>query len=151
MQFISLDQDTMDREARDEAASMEEQAMFMIDEVEDINAVFRYELAQDDEYRMALGTYEQSLHILNISDRESFPFLKIDPISLGRSKESMFTHLYPAQNYAERKLLYVTKTFEYFADGQRFNKRSRRWTYFPSHLQDLLWSLCKLGAVIGVA
>jgi hypothetical protein len=141
---MALDQDTIDREFFEEEASMARQRRVMIDEIEDINVVLQFEHAEDDEYRMALGTYEQSLQLLNISDRTSFPFLNINPISLGRAKEDMYMHLYPTMTYSKRKLLYVTQAFEYYVDGQRFNKQSRRWSYFPDHLHGLLWSLCKI-------
>jgi hypothetical protein len=148
--MMSLDRETEAREASEEAAAMAMQERFMIDEVEDVKVIQHLESAEDDHYRMALGTYEQSLQLLNISDRTAFPFLGVNPISLGRSKENMYAQIFPTMAYSERQLLYVTETFEYFVDGQRFNKKSRRWSYYPTYMTGLLWSLSKIGAVLSV-
>ena len=128
---------------------MECQQRFMVDEVEDASVVYEGERAEDNLYLMSLGTYEQSLQLLNISDRTAFPFLRVNPISLGRSKESTYAEHFPKSDYNERKLLYVTQQFEYFVDGQRFNKESRRWSYFPAYLHGLLWSLYRIGIALG--
>jgi hypothetical protein len=121
----------------------------MVDEVEDASVVYEAERAEDNLYLLSLGTYEQSLQLLKISDRTAFPFLRINPISLGKSKESTYMEHFPKSNYHERKVLYVTEQFEYFVDGQRFNKESRRWSYFPPYLHALLWSLYKIGIALG--
>ena len=146
---MDLDCDTVEREASEEATAMEHQMRFMVDEVEDAGVVYEGERAEDNLYLLSLGTYEQSLQLLNISDRTAFPFLRVNPISLGRSKESTYAEHFPKSDYHERKLLYVTKQFEYFVDGQRFNKESRRWSYFPAYLHGLLWSLYRIGIALG--
>lgn len=119
-------------EKEEEYRTLEEQKQYfgMSAEIEDREAITEWENHEIVKYQQDQDKYDESLKILNISDRTSFPFTGKNPSSVGKTKQQMFTYTYAtARSYKDLELLYTTPTMEYYKGSCSFNKKSRKWSY----------------------
>jgi hypothetical protein len=107
------------------------------EEIENIDDITHQEKVEDNEYFHILGKYYHGVMLLNLHFNDSFVFRGSSPSPLGKTKEEMYEQTFKTP-YHSKLFLYTSQQFEYYAYGQRFNKISRRWSFYPDHLDPLL-------------
>jgi ribosomal protein S21 len=116
------------------------------EEIEDLGRIIHQEALGDREYYQLLGKYHSGRTLLDTSSN-LFVFRGINPSSLGKTKKEMYEQTY-INPYDSKVFLYASKQIEYYAYGQRFNKVSRRWSYYPDYLDALLQRICHVEKVL---
>ena len=132
---------SIDKEAVHESNVLADQEFQ--EEIEDTDVIIRQEVFDDNEYYYILGKFHSGIILLNLPPNDVFAFRGINPSPLGKTKKEMYEQTYGI-SYISRIFLYASRQMEYYEYGQRFNKMSRRWSFYPDYLGAILRKISRV-------